>query len=282
MPETTFTATCTDRDHRRKATATAVRAGVALVTSLASACAHSAEPLSRDADASARSLVESAPESTGEWIYDGAVYSQDTTRSAPLFRYDRRVRVTGPTLVSTHITRDASGRIVVTQVAEHDSSYRVRSASVTQRQTGVSASVRVAGDQATFSREEGGHTETRSETLSLPLVVGPTLFGFIGAHWSDLLAGARVPLRFAVLERNQSIGFVLERLPDSSHRVTFRMTPSNWVMRRAIAPTYFHFDAASRHVQAYEGRVPPLEQVGTSLRALDARVRYTFHAAEYR
>ena len=277
--------TPTVSEHKGRATASTSRALTAMVLFTASitACSRSAQsvPLA-PGPADEISRIEAAPEIAGELIYEGRVYSQDTARSTPLFRYERRVRASGGMLVSTHVTRDTNGHVVVTQAAEHDSSYRVVSANLIQRQTGLSALVRVVGNRATYTRVQGGRTDHSTETLDLPLTSGPTLFGFIGTQWDVLIAGKRLPIRYAVLERNESIGFVLERVFSSSHDVTFRMTPSSRIIQLAVAPTYFHFDSATRQVRSYEGRMPPLERVGDELHTLDARVKYAFYVAQYR
>lgn len=41
-------------------------------------------------------------------------------------------------------------------------------------------------------------------------------------------------------------------------------------------------DTATRRILEYSGRVPPLERVNGRLKALDARVRYTFNAPAFR
>ena len=172
--------------------------------------------------------------------------------------------------------------MVVTQVAEHDARYALRRANLIQRQSGLAGSVEVDGDQLRFTLRKDGKTSTATETVGAPLVAGPTMFGFIVHHWDDLAAGRTVPLRFAVLENNRSIGFVLERVAQDSDRLTIRMTASNWLVRRFVAPTFFYFDASTRKVLGYDGRVPPLERVNDELRSLDARVRYTHYAATFR
>ena len=225
--------------------------------------------------------IQQSPERTGARIYEGKVFSLDSTRTAPLFRYDRRVRATASGFVSTHITRDPADSVVVTQIAEHDSAYVVTRASLIQKQSGLTGSVDVAGDRLHFTLVKDGKLSTATESAIAPLVAGPTMFGFILKHWNELTSGRTVPLRFAVLELNKSIGFVLERVAEQPDRLTIRMTASSWLVRRFVAPTYFYFDPATKKVLGYDGRVPPLEQVGDDLRTLDARVHYTHYAAVY-
>jgi hypothetical protein len=226
--------------------------------------------------------VARAEQMAGTHIYEGRVYSMDTSRTEPLFRYDRRVREHGRELVSTHITHDAAGQVVVTQVAQHDSAYRVTSANLIQKQSGLAGSVKAEGDSLLFTLLKDGGVKTSIEKAIHPLVTGPTMFGFIVANWDALEAGNKIPMRFAVLERNQSIGFVLDTVPGKPGQLTVRMRPSSVLVRLAVGPTYFYFDEATRNVIGYDGRVPPMEEADGKLKTLDAHVLYTFRAPSFR
>ena len=225
--------------------------------------------------------VQNTPASTGDQIYEGRVYALDG-RTDPLFRYERRVRADGPAVTSTHITHDPSGSVVVIQSAVHSPAYDLTRADMIHRQTGASASVTVANGEATFTLTGGGHESVSRESVQDPVVAGPTMFGFILAHWDELARGAALPIRFAVLERGETLGFVLDKMSESDGRTTIRMKPTSLLVRLAVAPTYFQFDTASRQIIEYTGRVPPLELVQDRLQTLDARVAYTFRTAAFR
>jgi hypothetical protein len=225
--------------------------------------------------------IQQAPASTGEQIYEGRVYALDG-RAEPLFRYERRVHTDGPAITSTHITHDPSGAVVVIQSAVHSPTYELTRADMIHRQTGASASVAGANDEATFTLTDGERENVSRERVQHPVVAGPTMFGFILAHWDELSRGASIPIRFAVLERGETIGFLLDKVDAPEGRTTIRMRPSSLVVRLAVASTYFQFDTASRQIIEYTGRVPPLEQVQDRLETPDARVQYTFRAPEFR
>jgi len=217
----------------------------------------------------------------GDRIYEGRVYALDG-RAQPLFRYERRV-LGDETLTSTHVTHDPQGAIVVVQSAVHSPSYDLHRADMIHRQTGTTASVVVANGEATFTLGDGSYDQTTfRERLHDPLVAGPTMFGYILAHWDQLTHGAHLPIRFAVLERGESLGFVLDQIDAPQGRTIIRMSPSSLIVRLAVAPTYFQFDTASRRIIEYTGRVPPLEQVDNRLTTLDARVAYSFVAPAFR
>ena len=60
------------------------------------------------------------------------------------------------------------------------------------------------------------------------------MFGFILAHWDALTSGEAIPIRFAVLERGESLGFVLDRVEGPEGRTIIRMTPSSLLVRLAV------------------------------------------------
>jgi hypothetical protein len=224
---------------------------------------------------------EHRPADAGEQIYEGQVYALDG-RMDPLFRYERRVKETGSTLTSTHITYDPANAVVVVQSAVHSRDYELRRADLIHGQSGVTASVVIANGQATFTLDDGQHQTTSTEQSEVPFVAGPTMFGFIQKHWAELVGGASLPIRFAVLERGESIRFVLDTVSAPAGRTTVRMRPSSPLVRLAVGPTHFQFDAKTRQIVEYTGRVPPLEETGGRLATLDARVAYTFRTAEFR
>ncbi|HJZ73737.1 MAG TPA: hypothetical protein VKE51_18475 [Vicinamibacterales bacterium] len=225
--------------------------------------------------------IETRPDATGEQIYEGRVYALDG-RTDPLFRYERRVVDAGTAVTSTHITHDPSGAVVVVQSAVHSRSYALQRADLIHRQTGTSASVVVANGEAAFTLNDGERERTSHERVADPVVAGPTMFGFILAHWNELVSGAPLPIRFAVLERGESLGFVLDRVDGPEGLTVIRMKPTSVLVRLAVAPTYFQFDTASRQILEYTGRVPPLERSGDRLTTLDGRVAYTFRAPAFR
>lgn len=225
--------------------------------------------------------LQDRPATSGDRIYEGRVYALDG-RPQPLFRYERRVRTSEGGTTSTHVTRDPAGAVVVVQSAVHSPTYDLRRADMVHRQTGTTASVVVARGEAIFTLDDGTHATRSRERLHDPLVAGPTMFGYIVAHWDELTRGVTLPIRFAVLERGESLGFTLDAVDAPQGRTIIRMKPTSVIVRLVVAPTCFQFDSASRRIVEYTGRVPPLERVKDRLVTLDARVAYSFVAPAFR
>ncbi|MFN8058699.1 MAG: hypothetical protein U0Q12_05990 [Vicinamibacterales bacterium] len=256
-------------------------ASIVLVSAIAfSACAQThPRPLAADARARLDEIAR-RPASTGDQIYEGRVLTLDG-RDQPLFAYERRVREEGGLVTSTHITHDPAGAVVVVQSASHTPAYELRRADLLHGQSGVSASVVIADGRATYTLDDGGRTTTAHETVREPVVAGPTMFGFILAHWEALARGAVI--RFGCRARARRVARLRPRSCRRAGRADDRrMTPPNPLVRLAVSRTYFHFDTGTRQILEYTGRVPPFERRGDALAALDARVSYRFVAASFR
>jgi hypothetical protein len=133
----------------------------------------------------------------------------------------------------------------------------------------------------TFERVEGDRRQTRVEERAEAVAVGPTLVGVIAKRLAELRAGASVPVRLAVLDRLETIGFDLTAVDAAPGTTRVRMTPSSFVIAWVVDPITFTFDATGKLTQL-EGRVPPKLLERGRLRDLDARVEYRYVTAGYR
>jgi hypothetical protein len=85
-----------------------------------------------------------------------------------------------------------------------------------------------------------------------------------------------------VLKDKTTYGFDLKFEKLANGHASFSFTPSNFLIRAAIAPLRVVFDVSTKTAVQYEGRVPPMESVSGKLKDLDARVEYLPVAATYR
>ena len=115
-----------------------------------------------------------------------------------------------------------------------------------------------------------------------PVVVGPTLFGFILVNMERLLGGEKIDVRFAVSERLETIGFKLEKAKEEiSGKIQIKMSPSSFVISILVDPLYFTFDANTRKITKFEGRVPPKVKINDVWKDFDARTEYEFFRKSY-
>ncbi len=223
----------------------------------------------------------------GSAIYVGMVYPRHARpNTPPTFVYQRRVEDRGSELVSTHVTREPSGRIAIAESASHSPTYGLHEYTLHANQLGQRGSIKVDGDRVTFRvSQDGGKERVRIEKQSAPVVTGPTLVGYIAQHLDELRAGTSLPVAMGVLDRLETIGFRLQKVRSSPEQTRIRMRPSSWLVRLVMDPIYFTFDSTGK-LARIEGLVPPKVHRATWRGELwddfDARVEYTYLADTYR
>ena len=238
-----------------------------------------------DAPSAARLAALSAtPALAGELIYQGATFAQKPAGADPLFRYERRLTTTPAGLEAAHLTRDPAQKLVVAESAQFNAAYQLQRFTVQNQQLGYSGAVQVSSDgrQLRYTLNDNGVVSTAEETIDLPAVSGPSLFGFILAHGAELGAGKTIPVRFIVMKEKQTYGFDIRQESAAKGQVVYSITPSSWLIRPFLATMRATWDVGSKTWVRYEGRVPPMQTVAGKLVDLDARVDYTKVAATYR
>lgn len=263
----------------RNLTLTAVAAGL---LSALPACTSSNVALD---DAGTRRLeaLTRAPEAEGALIYRGDVHPLSPLDAAPLFSYERRVDASEAGMKASHITHGAGDEAVVIESARFTTDYEVRHFEAVHKVAGYSGTVDVSADgHLEYTLDEGGRISTATEDVADPVVTGPSLHGWMLRHWDQLMTGKPVKVRMIVLARKETFGFELQRVPAADGLVAFSMKPTNVLVRLAIAPLRFEFDAATHNVVRYTGRVPPTIVVDGKRKTLDARVEYALNVPVYR
>ena len=198
------------------------------------------------------------------------------------FSYERRVKQNGALLTSSHITLNMDGTLAMLQSAEHTPDYSLKSFVSYQNQLGEVGRVQVEGDKVSFQLLQGITEKNNIEIAKSPVVVGPTLVGFILVNLEQLLRNKKIDFRFAVPERLETIGFSVEQIKsDISGQIKIKMSPSNFVIALAVKPLYFSFDAKSKQLVAFVGRVPPKVKINNAWKDFDASLQYEYFSDDY-
>jgi hypothetical protein len=229
--------------------------------------------------------LQGKPEASGELIYQGATFALEHPGTQPLFRYERRLTSPdGNSWVATHLTRNPNAELIILQSAQFTPAYELQRFSVVNQQGGFSGSAQVSADgrHLHYSLNDNGKITSADEEVDLPVISGPSMHGFILQHWDALLAGQSLGVRLIVLQEMQTYGFDIRFEQLAGGQAAFSLTPSSLLIRLAVAPLRVVFDASSKNVLRYEGRVPPKQEVGGKLKDLDAGVDYIAIAAHYR
>lgn len=229
-------------------------------------------------------LLQQSAQSAGELIYRGDVFRLNTPNAQPLYRYERRVMDSGASTSSTHLTRDPQGEVIIMESAQVTPAYTMQRFDVINKQLGYSGSVVLSGDgrQLEYQLNDNEKISTQFETVDVPVVSGPSLFGFILQNWIPLTGGRNLPVRMLVMRAKTSYGFDIKVAEQTDQKTTFSIVPSNFFVRLAVAPMQVTFDTAKKQITHYEGRVPPVEWVAGRFKDLDASVNYQNMALTYR
>ena len=249
---------------------------------LAASAAHA----ELDAPSQARlAALQTSPEASGELIYQGATFALEHPSAQPLFRYERRLNSSDAnSWVATHLTRNPKGELIILESGQFTPAYELQRFTVINQQGGFSGSAQVSADarHLHYSLNDNGKITSADEELDLPVITGPSMHGFILQHWDALLAGNSLGVRLIVLQEMQTYGFDIRFEQQVDGKASFTVTPSSLLIRLAVAPLRVVFDADSKNVLRYEGRVPPKQEVDGQLKDLDAGVDYVSVAAHYR
>jgi autotransporter translocation and assembly factor TamB len=216
-------------------------------------------------------------------IYEGRV-TDPAAPAATLYTYERRVAAGDDGLSASHLTRDAGGALLIDETVRMSNTYALHRFDADNRQQRLrgSATLSADGRRLDFALLRDGVWSHASEAVNDPVVAGPSLHGFMLQHWERLLAGAAIDVRMIVMAKKTTYGFRIRLHSRDAGRTAFSVTPTNWLVRLAVAPLTVAFDSRTRHVLRYDGRVPPLRVVDGRAREFDARVDYTMKAAAYR
>lgn len=218
----------------------------------------------------------------GETVYFGSTFPLKNAGAEPLFVYERRVEQQGEVMVSTHVTREPSGAVAIAEEATHSAEYALQRYTLHANQLGQRGTIVVDNGAVTFKVVDESGERSKVEQQQLPVVIGPTLVGFTVKHLPALHAKQTVAVRFAVLDRLETIGFELTEVEAATGQTRIKMAASNFLYAMVIDPIFFTFETATGKLVRLEGRVPPKLRKGDGWADLDARVEYRFVAEAYR
>jgi hypothetical protein len=222
-------------------------------------------------DLNSADLLSKVPQdanSYGELIHQGTIFPLKGDRSKPLYSFERRVRNVGSEIQSTSYTLDGQ-KVQLVETAVHDANYKVREFTENQFQLGTVGKVTVIGDKVHFFSVTGTKDKYADETVGLPVVVGPTLYGFMYKNWDDLVAGKTVPFRLAVISRMETVGFEFQKVDSPANQIRIRMKPTSYVISFLVNPIHFTF-STDKSLMLLEGRIPPKIKKGDGWIDLDA------------
>ena len=187
----------------------------------------------------------------------GYVYEKGSNQSKLVFNYFRQEQ-NGPDNLFELEAKfvEPTGQEIFSEKLKANG-YKPVKYSYAQPNVGEAGSIEVADGKVRFSFTHEGKTKTSEERVTEDLVVGPTLFPFVQAHWQKLSRGEAVPLRMGVIDRRETVGFKLfkekEFEKDGVKYSRLSMKASNPFIAMLVVPIFLTVENATGKVRVTEG-----------------------------
>lgn len=226
-------------------------------------------------------FVLSATAAAGELRLTGQIFPLKGAQTTPIFEFRSEAEVKDGRYVmtGTFTARDGSVALIERTELEGDNDQgRLLKYTSEQKQLGSLGVLEIKDGKAHFTYTIDGKTKTDDEKLSDNFVVGPTLVRHMRAHWSELMAGGKLRLRFAVIDRRESVGFEFSKEREveinGKKLVVIKMRPSSFVISALVDPLHFYMQPDGSNLDRLEGRTPLKLKEGEKFKDLDALTVY--------
>lgn len=211
--------------------------------------------------------------------FTGQMYEQGTQKQKLLFNLKRTEEEKGAILSAKIVFTSPEGREVVTEELIMQNG-KVSKYVIHHHQLGEKRELEVKDKKIVFKNELGGKIETDEEDLTDNLVVGPSLVSYLKEHWADLLKGNEISVRYAALDRKETVGFNLFKIEegkkDGRDVMVVKMKPSSFIIAALVKPLIFIFDKPTGNLVEIRGRTLPKQKVGNGWKDLDTDGVYQY------
>ena len=214
-------------------------------------------------------------------IIAGKLYEKDSDHKLLLYNFQSQITKTQNGLqISESQYTDPAGNIIIEEHSEREG-IKLKKFQIDHKQTGRKGSIEVNGGKISFSFEDNGKKK-KIETEDLPnnFVVGPTLAAYVLTHWSELLNGKTIDIRFGVWDRQETVGFSLFKIGQEKiggkDVILLKFKPTSFVIAALVDPVIFKFSSDGKELVSMIGRVPPKFKVSDKWKDLDAEVLYSY------
>jgi hypothetical protein len=211
--------------------------------------------------------------------FTGKIYDQGSHREKPLYNLARTELRKGEQLIVDGVYATLEGKEAVREQTIMEGG-KLRKYIFKQLQTGESGFLEIRGDKVFYSWTKDGETETDEDDLEPNLVIAPTTIDYLARHWDRILKGDEIKVRFAVLERQGTVGFkffkVGETKVDGKEAVRVKMKPTSFIVAALVDPLIFTLDKATVRLLEIQGRTFPKKLVDGEWKDLDADITYQY------
>jgi hypothetical protein len=219
-------------------------------------------------------LVSSA--ALGPQVSTASVYSLDPRSVNPLFWFERRAQSTGTQTVVDVWFRTADGETALHERVIYERENVIQYDSF-EYQIDEHYAMRRAGGRVSFLVTRGNNVTRSSDRWTDETRIIDEIPDYIRKHWSALLAGETLQIRFVVMFRGEIIPFQIYKQAtidqNGTLAVVIRLRPSNWIIARFVRPVDLLFRSDERRTLVeMTGPLPVKIQRGSKWVDLDGRL----------
>ncbi len=190
-------------------------------------------------------------------IYEG---DRASSQGQVLFSMDRDEKREKEKLLSAESSYFSSDhQIVLKEELLLNADESLQSYVIDQKQLGQRWSLKRDGGLLTFSH--ASESTKKIEPWVENLVVGPTLVPYLRKKREELLAAGSVAIRFASLERKETIGFTLKKVKEGETEgekwVLLEMRPESFFISLILNPIELQLEKQSFRLMRMKGRMLP-------------------------
>lgn len=216
--------------------------------------------------------------------YSSEIFELDSNFQKKLF--DLQVEsATGAdnVVTATGTFKDSStGQVAVHDVTKYKDAELIE-VEIEQKQTGEKGRVEVKGDEVHFSytSPEGKQRKTVEKIKKgMRVLASSNFIVFIQKYWAELQKEKTISVRFAVWDREETVGFdiILEGAEKKSGQdlMKVKVKPTSFIIAALVNPLQMWFSPDGKKLVEMRGRVGPKIKVGKKWKTLDADVKYSY------
>jgi hypothetical protein len=204
------------------------------------------------------------------------VYSLNPKSVEPLFWFERRAQSAGSQTVVDVWFRTHDGQIALHEKVIYEREKVIQYDSF-EDQIDEHYAMRAAGGEVSFVITRGHNVTRSSDRWTNETRIIDEIPDYIRKHWSALLAGETLQIRFVVMFRGEIIPFRIYKQAtidqDGTPAVVIRLRPSNWIIAKFVRPVDLLFrNDEPRTLVEMTGPLPVKIQRGSKWVDLDGRL----------
>jgi hypothetical protein len=213
--------------------------------------------------------------------YSSELFEQGSSFSKKLYTFELVTTTEGDVLKSKAQYKALDGSVVVEERATlKASTAELVRLEVDQNQTGAKAVIQVEGNKIYFTKTQDGKEKKSDEKKADTLVVSSNFQSFVKSQWPEIMAGKTIGFRYGVWSRLETVGFEVSKVGTekigSEEAVVIRMKPSSFIIAALVKPLTFKWASDGSRILQMNGRVPPMQKIGSEFKDLDAEVMYKY------